>query len=182
MWGSQASLSQIKLHVGAHERVEGWTTLDIRPGPGVDVVGSCKDLSAFADNSIAMIYASHVLEHLRWRDELPAALKEWRRVLIPGGSALISVPDLERLCQLFVHPELNSVERFSVMKMMYGAQVHSHDIHYIGFNFDFLGTYLWENGFVAIRRVPDLKLFNDTSRLEFRGVPISLNVIAEKPR
>ncbi|HEX9461011.1 MAG TPA: methyltransferase domain-containing protein [Alphaproteobacteria bacterium] len=172
----------MKLHIGARERAEGWTSFDISPGPGVDVVGNCKDLSAFAADSIETIYASHVLEHLRWRDELPAALTEWRRVLVPGGTVMISVPDIERLCQLFVHPELTSDDRFMVMKMMFGAQEDPHDIHYVGLNFDFLGTFLWEAGFIAIRRVPDLKLFDDTSRVELRGVPISLNVIAEKPR
>jgi predicted SAM-dependent methyltransferase len=172
----------MKLHVGARERVEGWTTLDIVPGPGVDIVGTCKDLSALTDNSVETLYASHVLEHLHWRDEIPAALKEWRRVLVPGGTAYISVPDLDRLCQLFVHPELDANERFSIMKMMFGGQQGPYDTHYAGLTFDFLGTFLWDAGFTRIRRVPKFDLFEDTSQLELRGVQISLNMIAEKAR
>lgn len=172
----------MKLLIGARERHEGWTTFDIQPGPDVDFVGHCADLSRFPDASVETIYASHVLEHCRYWRELPAALNEWFRVLVPGGSAMISVPDLDRLCRLFVEPGLSSKDRWEVMKMMFGGQVDEHDIHLAGLNFDFLGSYLQDAGFVAIRRVHNFGLFDDFSRHMYRGVAISLNVIAEKPK
>ena len=49
------------------------------------MVGDCRDLSRFEDDSIDEIYASHVLEHLSYRNEIVPALKEWRRVLLPGA-------------------------------------------------------------------------------------------------
>lgn len=47
------------------------------------------DMSPFADNSFDFIYCSHVLEYIKedWK-----ALKEFYRVLKPGGNAIISVP------------------------------------------------------------------------------------------
>ncbi len=45
-----------------------------------------------ADNSVAAVYASHVIEHL-YRDEAVAFLCEVRRVLKPGGVCRIVAPD-----------------------------------------------------------------------------------------
>lgn len=36
-------------------------------------------------------------------------------------------------------------------------------------------------GFVGVQRTHAFDLFNDISRLELAGMPVSLNVIAEKP-
>jgi predicted SAM-dependent methyltransferase len=171
----------MKLHIGSRTRAEGWTSFDIGPGPEVDFVGNCKDLSQFADASVETIYASHVLEHLQYKDELPAALKEWFRVLRPNGTVMISVPDLETLCRLFLHPQLNGDQRFFVMRMMFGGETDAHDIHLVGLTFEFLGFFLSQAGFVNVVRVLDLGVFNDTSRLKFGDVPISLNVTAAKP-
>jgi predicted SAM-dependent methyltransferase len=42
-----------KLHIGGHERREGWEILDANAGPLVDHVGDAGDLSRFADGSFA---------------------------------------------------------------------------------------------------------------------------------
>jgi SAM-dependent methyltransferase len=46
-----------------------------------------------ADNTAAAVYCSHVLEHLP-RDELPIALRNTLRILVPGGVFRLVVPDL----------------------------------------------------------------------------------------
>ena len=101
----------MRLHIGGWERREGWTILDAAPGPHVDIVGPCDDLGRFESGSVLEIYASHVLEHLSYVEALPRALKEWHRVLAPGGRAMISVPDFEVICQLFVDPSRADVWR-----------------------------------------------------------------------
>jgi predicted SAM-dependent methyltransferase len=172
----------MKLHIGTRKRAEGWKTLDITPGPEVDFVGDCRNLSQFSDGSIDTIYASHVLEHIPYNFELMKTLKEWRRVLMPGGTVMISVPDLDILCRIFLYPTLTPDDRFGVMRMMFGGQHDQHDFHYVGLTWDFLGSFLHEAGFMDIVRVPDLGLFDDTSRLKFGGTTlISLNVIAKNP-
>ena len=173
--------SALLLHIGGKEKVRGWTVLDALPGPHVDIVGDCQDLSMLADGSCGAIYSSHVLEHLGYDEALPAALKGFFRVLAPGGVLLTSVPDLDTLCRLFVRPDLSADEKYLVMRMMYGGRVTDHDIHYTGFNFDFLNAYLVQAGFTDIRRVASLGCFRDTSEMLFRSVPISLNMVARKP-
>ena len=64
--------------------------------------------------------------------------------------------------------------------MLFGGHIDKHDYHLVGLNEEFLTGFLIACGYVKIRRVPELGLFDDTSRMSFKGVPISLNMIAEK--
>ena len=134
-----------------------------------------------ADESCGVIYSSHVLEHLGYDEALPRTLREFLRVLAPGGVLLTSVPDLDVLCRLFISPDLDTQQKFFVMRMMYGGRTTGHDIHYTGLTYEFLRSFLEQAGFEQIRKVEALNCFNDTSGMVFHGVPISLNMVACKP-
>ncbi len=168
----------VNLHIGGIEPYPGWKILNISPGPDVDFCGSCTDLSMFGANTIETVYASHVLEHLGYQEELQTALSEVLRVLRPGGRFMIAVPDLEILGKMIAHPDLPVFQRIQVMRMIYGGQIDCFDFHKTGFTWDILQALLLETGFKKVSRVRDLGIFNDTSRGEYCGHPISLNVIA----
>lgn len=172
----------LRLHIGGHQPHPDWRIVNVAPGAHTDYVRSCTDLSPFADGSVTEIYASHVLEHLGYQRELRSALREFHRVLEPGGRLRVSVPDLATLCALFLDPALDGKARFHVMRMMFGGQMDAADFHYAGLTAEFMHEYLTEAGFTAIERVGDFGLFNDTSRLVFHGRPISLNLCARKAR
>jgi predicted SAM-dependent methyltransferase len=170
-----------RLHIGGVERTEGWEVLNAVPGPAVDHVGNAADLQRFPDGTFTALYSSHVLEHLDYKGELQAGLREWHRVLAPGGTLYVSVPDLAVLAKLFLADGLTLNDRFMVVKMIFGGHVDKHDYHQVGFDFGILAYFLREAGFVDIERVDNFGLFDDTSRLVYAGVQISLNVIARKP-
>lgn len=98
------------LHVGCgihtpdklHETFRGpdWreVRLDINPKVEPDILASITDMSVIADASYEAIYSSHNLEHLH-PHEVPLALAEFRRVLIPCGFALITVPDIQQVAE-----------------------------------------------------------------------------------
>ena len=171
----------LRLHIGGRDPHPDWQIVNIVPGENTDYVRSCTDLSPFADGTVAEIYASHVVEHLGYKRDLVKALAEFQRVLEPGGSVRISVPDLTTLCQLFLDPTLDASERYYVMRMMYGGQMDDADFHYVGLSEEILSAFLFRAGFQRVERVENFGLFKDASTLVYHGRPISLNVIARKP-
>lgn len=171
-----------KLHIGGEVRAPGWEVLNVLPGPHVDHLGNANTLKQFADGTFGEIYASHVLEHLDYRGEIESTLREWHRVLAPGGRLRVSVPDMDRLAEMFLaKDQLGMRERFLVMTLIFGGHADAYDHHQVGLNEEFLAEYLRGSGFVNARRVEDFGLFEDTSRMVVAGVPISLNMVADKP-
>lgn len=177
--GLAAMTEPLRLHIGGHQAKPGWKIFNIRPGKNVDYVGTCTDLSQFATGAAESIYASHVLEHLAHRNELPKALAEIRRVLQPGGKLYVSVPDLEFLCNLFLRPGLPVEYKIRVTIMLFGMQSNEHDFHKFAFSLDTMAQFLAQAGFTKITRVHDFGLFEDYSKLEVEGKRISLNIIVE---
>jgi len=170
----------MKLHIGGKEAKPGWKILNIVDGPNVDFLGDCVDLSQFDDDSIDEIYASHVFEHLGYRDELPTALKECCRTLKPGGRLYVSVPNFGVLCQLFVSGVLTEELQWEIVRIVFGGQTDPYDHHKVGFIEPFLRKFLTEAGFSEIERVEEFGLFDDTSSMKLGPHLISLNVIATK--
>jgi predicted SAM-dependent methyltransferase len=170
----------LRLHIGGREPKAGWTILNVQEGPHVDALGDCRDLSGYADESVAEIYASHVFEHLGYLDDLPKALAECHRTLSRGAKLRISVPDFETLCRLFLHTKLDMEQRFAIMRLAFGGQTDPYDFHMVGLTLEFLSDYLSVAGFSAVERVETHNLFEDSSTLEIGAVQISLNVIAIK--
>lgn len=171
-----------RLHLGGKIRVAGWEMMNVVPSPEVDHVGDARDLSRFAEASFDELYASHLIEHFDYRDELAQTLREWWRVLIPGGFLRISVPDMEVLAHLLLEiPKDRQAERFALTRMLFGGHVDAWDYHKVGFTQDMLAWFLLATGYADVSRVADFGLFDDTSSMRFLGVPISLNMVAVKP-
>lgn len=171
-----------KLHIGGKVRLPGWEVLNAMPESYVDHVGDARDLKRFPDNTFEEIYASHIVEHFDYMGELENTLREWFRVLVPGGRIGISVPDLDILSRLFIQSDQMSFEdRFLVMRMMFGGHVNEYDHHKVGLSQDLLSGYLMLAGFTDVARVDAFGICDDSSNASFKGVRISLNMLATKP-
>ncbi len=94
----------IKLEMGAgcNRGIPGWTYIDTN--------GQCDllmDLSqplAFPDNSVDIIYSSHLLEHFTY-PELMSFLAECLRILKPGGSFSAAVPNARIFLDSYHDPD-----------------------------------------------------------------------------
>jgi len=90
----------IKLNIGSGWRNfgEDWTHIDGGNYPHVKS-HDITDLP-YEDNSVDLIYASHVFEYFD-REEGVNVLKEWGRALKSGGTLRIAVPDFEVMARLY---------------------------------------------------------------------------------
>ena len=105
------------LHVGCgppnpaklHQRFRGddWTEvrLDINPAVKPDIVASITDMKGVETDSVDAVWSSHNLEHL-FAHEVPVCLREFHRVLKPGGYALITLPDIQEIAKLIAEDKL----------------------------------------------------------------------------
>ena len=171
-----------KLHIGGKVTSPDWEIYNILDLEGVDHQGNAKDLSRFENDTFESLYASHVLEHFDYQEELEETLAEWKRVLLPEGNLYVSVPDVDKLAELILDKQnLDFSERFFAMRMLFGGQTDQYDFHKVGLNEEFLTHFLIRTGFVDITRTDDFGFFKDTSTKVYKDTWISLNMIAKKP-
>lgn len=170
----------MKLHIGGKVAKEGWTLLNAQSGPHVDIVGDFKNLDAFDKGSVEEIYASHVLEHLSYSEDVLPTLTACHDILVPGGRLMLAVPNMEVICRLMIHPETDIQMQFHLTRIIFGGQVDSWDYHKAGFTPMLLAGFLGQAGFEDVQQVDTFGLFDDTSELKIGDIPVSLNVIAVK--
>jgi predicted SAM-dependent methyltransferase len=85
-----------RLNWGCGELPEpGWLNSDIKNVPGVDIVADVRSGLPLESDSFDYIASIHALPELPYPDLVPA-LQELRRVLKPGGTLRLVLPDLQR--------------------------------------------------------------------------------------
>ena len=89
-------------------RLPEFETLDIVGGPNMDYVYDAAKPLPFKDNTFDLIYASHVLEHIPWY-KTEEVLREWVRILKPGGQLEVWAPDGLKACQVLLEAEAGSM-------------------------------------------------------------------------
>lgn len=77
------------------ERLEGFETFNIVPGPFTDHVGDARRLP-FKDGTFGEVYSSHCIEHIEWF-EVEQTIAEWTRVIAPGGTLEVHTVNAEPL-------------------------------------------------------------------------------------
>ncbi len=164
----------IKLHLGCGEKhLDGFINVDCRKLSSVDKVCDLRKLNSFKNESVDVIYSSHVFEHFDINEGL-VALKEWRRVLKKGGKLFLAVPNLNKIVGRY----LLTGRITSIIEPLLGAQDYKENLHKSVYNFNLLKIKLKEAGFGEIRLakfdfLPDN--FDDSS-----SHWSSLNVVAVK--
>jgi SAM-dependent methyltransferase len=101
------AISQIpvRLNLGCGDKIlPGYVNVDVvesRVGKKPDVICDLHQLKPFPDNHADEVMAIHVVEHF-WRWEVEAILREWVRVLKPGGKMILECPNLVSACEEFL--------------------------------------------------------------------------------
>jgi len=133
----------LKLHLGCGNcHLEGYINIDIRKTEATDIVCDIVKLP-YPNNSIEVIESYHVIEHLP-RHILVRALKEWWRVLVPGGKLIIECPNFDEVVKEYLEGNEKRLDS------IFGLQRFPGDYHFFGYNFQRLKIILTQAGFTNI--------------------------------
>jgi len=95
-------LKKTYLNLGCGSRCHpDWVNIDIAPRDPAVIRHDLSRGIPLADESCEVVYHAAVLEHLR-RPEAETFLAECYRVMRPGGILRVGVPDLEKICRLYL--------------------------------------------------------------------------------
>ena len=146
------------------------------------------DLNQFGDNTVDLIYASHVVEYFD-RQQIPLVLGEWRRILKPGGTLRVAVPNFTEISRLYTE-EGYSLDKF--VGLLYGRMPMGEETiyHRTVYDFSSLKIVLESSGFSEVEKYD----WRGTSHSEFddhsqaylphmdkeNGILMSLNVECKK--
>ena len=148
----------IKLNIGAGSTViEGFTPIDRKLGLEAFPL-------AYEDKSVDEIRASHILEHFSFGDA-EKALKEWVRVLKPGGKIRLAVPDVDKVLACD-----NEERLFYLM----GGQTDENDFHKSAYDNARLSGLMAHCGLANVQRW-------ESPNTDTASHPISLNLEGFKP-
>ncbi len=132
----------MRLDLGSGDSyVGGYTSVDLYAP--ADVTAPLWDLP-FGDGTVESIRCHHALEHVRFDQTLPT-LREWHRVLRPGGTVELEVPDLDAICREFI--DGFGEDRVTAYRAIYGSQEREGQTHLQGFTFERLRLTLIGAGF-----------------------------------
>ena len=155
---------RLNLGCGDHP-IEGWENWDRKNGHEVF------PLEGVADGSVDEIRASHVLEHFS-HARVPEVLREWARVLRPGGRLRVAVPDFRKIAQLYEAGEKRNIQGYVM-----GGHTDEDDAHGAVFDREALSRAMNIAGLIGMRRwEQDPTECSDCSTLD-----VSLNIQAWKP-
>ncbi|OGA24049.1 MAG: hypothetical protein A3I02_14860 [Betaproteobacteria bacterium RIFCSPLOWO2_02_FULL_67_26] len=171
----------VKLNLGCGDKLlPGYVNVDIAESRGdvkPDVLCDLRRLSPFPDGTVDEVLSVHVVEHF-WRWEVVDVLREWARVLRPGGRMILECPNLHSACEAFLRdPDAASgpgPEGQRTMWVFYGDPRWRDPlmVHRWGYTPHSLGRLMSEAGLVNVRQEP--------AQFKLRE-PRDMRMVGEKP-
>lgn len=115
----------ICVNVGSGQRRFGtrqhpWVNVDVQPRWNPEIVADAAHLPMFEDGTVDLVVAHHILEHYGCGDG-EGMIREAHRILKPGGSFIVCVPDVWELSSMWREGHLSDQV---YMTNMYGAYMN----------------------------------------------------------
>ena len=170
-----------RLNLGCGDKIlPGYVNVDVaaaRAGQKPDVICDLRRLEPFASESVDEVLSVHVIEHF-WRWEALDVLREWLRLLKPGGTMILECPNLATACaELLKDPDGlcgPGPEAQRTMWVLYGDPRWRDPlmVHRWGYTPASLRRLMEEAGMVNVRQEP--------AQFKLRE-PRDMRLVGEKP-
>lgn len=180
--GGAPAIPTVRLNLGCGDKIlPGYVNVDVvesRAGKRPDVICDLHALTPFETDSVDEVLAVHVVEHF-WRWEIEAVLREWVRVLRPGGRMVLECPNLQSACEAFLADPVAAAQPGRsgqrAMWVFYGDPQWKDPLmmHRWGYTPSSLGELMESVGLVDARQEP--------AQFKLRE-PRDMRVVADKPR
>ena len=168
-----------RLNLGCGDKIlADYINVDVaseRAGNCPDVVADIRNLSLFPSSYADEILAIHVIEHF-WRWEVLEVLKEWCRVLKPGGKMVLECPNLRTACEEFLRNEefgaLPGLEGQRTMWVFYGDPKWKDPlmVHRWGYTPKSLARIMHEAGLVSLKQEPAVFKLREPRDMRITGL------------
>lgn len=150
-----------------------WVHVDIDKRPLFDPVGKrympvdvvCDALSVQLPDGFAdQVFSSEAIEHISWR-KTGDAIREWARLLKPGGTLIVEAPDFEAACNQLLSTGTLECD-LAMQQIFFAEQGNPYDIHYAGLTHRTLPHFFELAGLSVL----DVKRGSEWGWLHVRGV------------
>lgn len=171
----------LELGSGKNRGIAGWTYVDVNMN--CDLTLDLTQPLPFPDNSVSIIYSSHLLEHFNY-PILINFLEECLRILKPGGIFNAAVPNARIYLKAYQYPEAFDSDTYCRYEPAYHYNSKIDYINYIAY-MDGQHQYLFdEDNIVAIlKKIPfknvRLRKFDEHIDIQNRSFQ-SIYVLGEK--
>jgi len=153
----------MRLNLGCgNQYMDDYINIDSDDTERVDVIADVRSLP-FIDNSISVVEAYHLLEHIP-RQQIEETLGEWIRVIKPHGKLIVELPDFERNCEDLIQAIKDKDWETANWNMMviYGGDTPApQDAHRWGYNANTINRLLNQVGFVEVKQTQPQSFHKD---------------------
>ncbi len=165
----------LNINLGSgNTKLKGYINLDKKEGDNIDVVHNLKNPLPYKDGEVDNLFASHIIEHFWWNKTIKI-LKDWYRVLKPGGTLEIWTVDLDKVIYRMLTNADNPTMMYDANWRIFGKDEPEGMNHHSIFTRRYLSLLLTNVGFKKVGYI-------DPERYAFKPLhkDINLGMIAVK--